>query len=165
MEICLIAAASKNNALGYQGNLLWHLPNDLKFFKNTTWGTAVAMGRKTYDSINRIPLKGRYNIVITRQNGFEAPGCTVVSNLAAAIKEASNQGYAQLMVVGGGEIYKAAMPLANTIYLTRVHADFTPADAFFPEINTDEWTLKNEQVFDKDEKHAFSYSIQQWQRK
>ncbi len=165
MEICLIAAASENNALGFKGNLLWQLPNDLKFFKNTTWGTAVAMGRKTYDSINRTPLKGRHNIVITRQDGFQAPGCTVVSNVADAISEASHQGYAQLMVVGGGEIYTAAMPLANTIYLTRVHEIFTPADAFFPEINSDEWALTNEQVFEKDEKHAYRYSIQQWTRK
>ncbi len=165
MEICLVAAASENNALGYQGNLLWHLPNDLKFFKNTTWGTAVAMGRKTYDSINRIPLKGRYNIIITRQDVLEAPGCTVVSNLKDAIYDASNHGYAQIMVVGGGEIYAAALPMATTIYLTRVHAVFTPADAFFPEINLEEWTLTNEQVFEMDDKHAYSYTIQQWNRK
>lgn len=165
MQICLVAAISENNALGFQGNLLWHLPNDLKFFKNTTWGTAVAMGRKTYDSIKKEPLKARYNIIITRQNDFIAPGCKVVPGLTEAIQAAVDAGYKKLMVVGGGEIYIAALPLAETIYLTRVHQYFEQADAFFPEINIAEWELISEQSFEKDAKHLYAYTIQQWQRK
>lgn len=165
MQICLVAAASENNALGYQGNLLWHLPNDLKFFKNTTWGTAVAMGRKTYDSINREPLKARYNIIITKQEGFIASGCKVVNNLTDAIQAAADAGYKQIMVVGGGEIYNSALPMADTIYLTRVHEHFLPADAFFPNINQEEWQLITEQTFEKDLKHKYAYTIQKWERK
>jgi dihydrofolate reductase len=165
MEICLVAAAAENNVLGKEGKLVWHLPNDLRFFKNITWGTAVAMGRKTFDSISNKPLKGRYNIVITRQQNYPAPsGVHIAAGLTEAVDIATKAGYKQLMIVGGGEIYKMALPFADIIFLTRVHTN-PEGDAYFPDFGNDTWHQESNEAFTADEKHAFAYSIQKWIRK
>ena len=164
MIVSLVVAASTNNAIGKNGQLLWHLPNDMKFFKNVTWAMPVAMGRKTLEALGNKPLNGRLNMVITRQKDFTAPGFTTVNNINDAIFVAQQNDYLELMIIGGGEIYGAAMPKADKIYITRVHATFEDADAFFPEIDQNKWQLTSNQDFFKDEKHAYDYSFQLWEK-
>src|SRR5262245_20037093 len=137
----LVVAASENNAIGKNNQLLWCLPNDMRFFKNVTWAMPVAMGRKTFEALGNKPLNGRVNIVITRQNSFEADGIQVVKSIQDAALLTNQLDYKELMIIGGGEIYKAAMPVADKIYITKVHATFEDADTFFPQIDTSEWKL------------------------
>jgi dihydrofolate reductase len=163
MIISLIVAASENNAIGKNNQLLWHLPNDLKFFKNTTWAMVVVMGRKTYESVNR-PLPGRVNIVITRQAGWNADGVTVAKDLQDALKKAAETNCKEAFIIGGGEIYKWAMPVADKIYITRVHAQLE-GDTLFPVIDETKWALASNEDFEKDEKHQYDYSFQVWDKK
>lgn len=165
MIISLIAAASSNNAIGKNNQLLWHLPNDLKFFKDTTWAMPVLMGRRTAQALDYKPLKGRLNIIITRQKKFNMQGVVIVNNIEDALFVTRQHDYKELMVIGGGEIYKVMMPKANKIYLTRVKAAFENADAFFPEIDESKWNITSNQDFFKDEKHAYDYSFQLWEKK
>lgn len=162
MKISLIVAAAENNAIGKDNQLLWHLPNDLKFFKNTTWGMPVIMGRKTYESFNK-PLPGRYNIVITRQAGWTGDGAVAVSNLNAAMTKAAETNCREIFVIGGGEIYQQAFSLAEKIYLTRVNATLE-ADTFFPALDENDWQLVSSQEHAADEKHKYAYSFQTWER-
>src|ERR1700730_3010897 len=120
MLVSLIVAASTNNVIGKNSRLLWHLPNDLKFFKNTTWGMPVIMGRKTYESIAGEPLPGRYNIIITRKEGWDPKrdDAWVVHTLDEAIAKAEETDCKEVFIAGGGQIYEAAMPKANKIYIT-----------------------------------------------
>lgn len=164
MIISLVVAAAENNAIGKNNQLLWHLPNDLKFFKNTTWGMPVIMGRKTFESVNK-PLPGRFNIVITRQTDWKADGVIVATDLNDAIAKAAETNCKEAFVIGGGEIYKQAMDTANNIYLTRVHAVIEDADTFLPVIDETKWTLVDNEDFERDLKHQFAYSFQKWERK
>lgn len=164
MTISLVVAAADNNAIGKENKLLWCLPNDMRFFKNITWGMVVAMGRKTLDSLGR-PLKGRKNIVITRQNDFKADGAIIVKNLDAAILAAKEMDVKELFVIGGGEIYKQALPIAQRIYITRVHTNPAGADTFFPEFSEKEWQLVSNKDYEADAKHEYGYSFQLWERK
>src|SRR4051812_38055844 len=109
MIISLVVAASTNNAIGKNNQLLWQLPNDTKFFKNITWAMPIAMGRKTFEALSSKPLTGRLNIVITRQKNFKAEGIVAVNKLDDAIFLADQHNYKELMIIGGGEIYKEAM--------------------------------------------------------
>jgi dihydrofolate reductase len=161
--ISLIVAASTNNAIGKNNQLLWHLPNDLKFFKNTTWGMPVIMGRKTFEAVNK-PLPGRFNIVITRQDDWKADGVIVAIDLKNALQKADETNCNEIFIIGGGEIYKQSMEMADTIYLTRVHATLD-GDTFFPVIDEGKWQLDSIQEFSADEKHAFAYSFQTWKKK
>ena len=163
MTISLVVAAAENNSIGKNNQLLWHLPNDLKFFKNTTWGMPVIMGRKTFEAVNK-PLPGRFNIVITRQADWKAAGTISATDLNNALQKATETNCNEIFVIGGGEIYKQAMELADTIYLTRVHANID-GDTFFPVIDETKWHLVTNQDFGVDEKHAFAYSFQTWERK
>jgi dihydrofolate reductase len=163
IETALIVAASSNNAIGKNNQLLWHLPNDLKFFKNTTWGFPVIMGRKTFEAVNK-PLPGRTNIVITRKQDWEAVGVKTASDLAGAIDLATQTNAKQLFIIGGGEIYEQALPMADTIYLTRVHT-ILEGDTFFPALDESQWKLFSNDDFSADEKHVFDYSFQLWKRK
>ena len=165
MLISLVVAASENNAIGKNGQLLWNLPNDMKFFKNVTWAMPIAMGRKTFEALNSKPLNGRLNVVITRNNNFKADKVVIVNNINDAVFIAQEQDYKELMVIGGGEIYKEAMSIADKIYITRVHHVFEDADAFFPEIDETKFRLVSNQDFFKDDKHAYDYSFQLWERK
>ncbi len=162
MNISLIVAASENNAIGKNNQLLWHLPNDLKFFKNTTWGMPVIMGRKTFESVNK-PLPGRFNIVITRQSDWKAEGVIVAGDLQDALQKASETNCKEAFIIGGGEIYKQAFVLADKIYLTRVHTTID-GDTFFPEFDEKAWQLKSNHDFEANVKHKFSYSFQTWYR-
>jgi dihydrofolate reductase len=163
MLISLVVAASENNVIGKDNKLLWNLPNDMKFFKNTTWGMPVIMGRKTFDSLGKA-LTGRTNIVITRQENWGAEGVRVVKNLDEAIIAAADTDAKEAFVIGGGEIFRQSMFLAHKIYLTRVHATFD-GDTFFPEVNDKEWKLASDLDFFADDRHAFDYSFQIWAKR
>ena len=163
MILSLVVAASTNNAIGLKNQLLWRLPNDTKFFKNTTWAMPVIMGRKTFESLGNKPLQGRLNIIITHNSGWTAEGVTVVNSLEQAIDASAVLDYKEAFVIGGGEIYKEAMPVADRIYLTRVDA-VLEGDTFFPEINTKEWRMQSEASFLPDEKHAYAYHFQIWEK-
>jgi dihydrofolate reductase len=160
--LSLIVAAASNNTIGKNNQLLWHLPNDLKFFKNTTWGSVVIMGRKTFESVNK-PLLGRLNIVITRQENWQAENVTVAKSLDEAIQIATELHYKEIFIIGGGEIYKEALPKTDKIYLTRIHAEIE-GDTFFPEINRNEWQLVSSVDFKADEKHLYDYTFEVWDR-
>lgn len=163
MIINLVVAATENNVIGKDNRLLWHLPNDMAFFKNVTWGMPVIMGRKTYESLGK-PLKGRTNIIITSNKNFPVEGIITVSGINEALLESSRTDAKECYVIGGGEIFKSVMPQANRIYMTRVHT-ILDGDTFFPEIDTKEWELSESASFEKDEKHAYPYTFETWQRK
>jgi dihydrofolate reductase len=163
MNISLVVAASDNNAIGKDNQLLWHLPKDMRFFKNTTWAMPILMGRKTFESLGNKVLPGRLNIVLTRQTNIALNGANSVTSLQAAIDLAKEKDYNELMVIGGGEVYKMAMPLANKIYLTRVHTAIE-GDTYFPELGP-EWTRQSVESHSTDEKHIFSFDFEIWQRK
>lgn len=163
MIISLVVAAAENNAIGKNNHLLWHLPNDLKFFKNITWGMPVVMGRKTFEAVNK-PLPGRFNIVITRQADWKAEGTITATELNDAIKKAAETNCKEAMIIGGGEIYKQSMAIADIIYITRVHT-ILEGDTFFPAIDETQWELVSNEDFEKDEKHQYAYSFQKWERK
>jgi len=162
MTISLVVAAAKNNAIGKDNQLLWSLPNDMKFFKSTTWAMPVVMGRKTYASMGK-PLQGRLNIVITRQMDWQAEGIVVVHSLTEAILVAEAAHYKEVFVIGGGEIYREAFPLAQRIYLTRVEVEL-PGDTFFPVLDPAEWHLQWQQSCSPDAKHAHGYQFQVWEK-
>ncbi len=166
MKISLVVAAAENNAIGKENQMLWHLPNDLKYFKNITWGLPVLMGRKTFDSFGGgKPLRGRANIILTRKKNYHPDGTVVVNNLDDAFFFVKEADYNELMVIGGGEIYNLMMAKADRIYITRVHHSFTNADAFFPSIDEAKLVRKSKQDFPTDEKHKFAYSFEVWERK
>ena len=157
--ISIIVAASENNVIGREGELPWRLSDDLKYFKAITMGKPIVMGRKTWESIGR-PLPGRQNIVITRQSGFEAAGCDVVSSVAGAIAVAGDA--AEIMVIGGSEIYALSLPQARRVYLTRVHAE-VEGDAFFPALG-EEWRLLSDESREADASNEYDVSFRVYER-
>jgi dihydrofolate reductase len=161
-ELVLIAAAGEGNELGNNGNLPWHLPDDFKHFKETTTGHAMIMGRKTFDTFPR-PLPNRQHIIITRDRGYRVShaNCKVVHSLEAAIEAVS--GMEKAFVIGGGEIYRQALPQATGVVLTRVHGHFD-ADTFFPEIRKDLWRKVNSTHHPKDERHDYAFTIETYVR-
>jgi dihydrofolate reductase len=162
MIISLILAADEKNGIGKNNQLLCHLSSDLKYFKQTTTGHHIVMGRKTYESVGK-PLPNRTNIVITRsQSTIE--GCVVVNSLEAAIDYAKHNNEQELFITGGGIIFDLSLHIANRIYLTRIHHTFD-ADVFFPELNLEDWEeIKNEKHL-ADEKNEYDYSFIVYQRK
>lgn len=160
--ITLIAAASENNALGKNGDLLWHLPDDFKRFKALTTGHCIIMGRKTFETFPK-PLPNRTHIIITRQIDYFADNCLIVNSLEEAIERAKTTDE-NPYIIGGGEIYHLSMEIADKIELTRVHAHFENADAFFPEIS-DNWKLIFSEYHPKDERHAYDFTFETYVRK
>ena len=158
--VSAIVAAAENNAIGKGNQLLWHLPNDLRFFKRTTQGHPIVMGRKTYESVGK-PLPNRRNIIITRQPDYTVDGAEVVHSLQEALTLCV--GKAEVFIVGGAEIYKQALPILGRIYLTRVHADVI-GDAFFPDFAEREWVLVSEESHPADERHAYAYTFMVYER-
>lgn len=159
--IIMIAAAAENNALGKNNDLVWHLPDDFKRFKELTSGHHIIMGRKTFESFPKL-LPNRTHIIVTRQKNYQPDHCIVVDTLEKAIEfiPEEEDGF----IIGGGEIYKQAIKIADVIELTRVHASYD-ADTFFPEINSDEWQLVKEEYHPKDDKHAVDFSYLTYLRK
>lgn len=161
MTITLIAAAAENNALGKDNRMIWHLPDDFKRFKQLTTGHHIIMGRKTLESMNG-PLPNRTNVVITRQADYVYEGCVIVHSLDEALAACPQN--EEVFIIGGGEIYNQSINKADKIELTRVHTTME-ADAFFPEINENEWTLTESVYHDKDEKHKLDFVFETWVRK
>ena len=156
----MIAAAGSNNELGKDNDLVWHLPNDFKRFKSLTTGHHIIMGRKTFESLPGI-LPNRPHVVISRNPNYKKEGVKVVQSLEEALALAQDD--AQPFIIGGGMIYQLALPLAQCIELTRVHATFE-ADTYFPELPTDEWTLEWREEHAADEQHKFAFTYERWVR-
>jgi len=163
MNITLVVAASLNNAIGKNNQLLWHLPKDMRFFKNTTWALPILMGRKTFESMGSKLLPGRLNIILTTQQDLKIEGAEVVNSLTQAIALANKENYKELMVIGGGQVYEMALPLANKIWLTRVHTTID-GDTFFPSLGT-AWEKQSTEINHADEKHTFDFDFECWQSK
>jgi dihydrofolate reductase len=160
--ITLIAAIGKNNSLGLDNKLLWHLPNDFKRFKELTSGNNILMGRKTFESLPGV-LPNRTHIIITKQENYQAPsGCLVFDNLLDTLKSLDTS-ESTIYVIGGGEIYKQTIDTADRLELTVV--DCSPeADTFFPDID-DTWKLVKEEKHEKDERHKYSFSYLTYEKK
>jgi dihydrofolate reductase len=162
--ISLIAAAAKNNAIGKDGDMPWRLSNDLKYFKNITWGLPVVMGRKTFESFGKgKPLPGRKNIILTRQPDFQPEGVVTVKSAEDAIFLVNEMDIKEMMVIGGGEIYRLFFEKAKRIYLTRVDAE-PEADTFFPDVDPAVWKLVSQKDHEADAKNDHNYSFQVWER-
>lgn len=157
----LIAAVAENYALGKNNDLLWHLPNDFKRFKEITSGHHIIMGRKTFESFPK-PLPNRTHVIITRQQDFKREGCIVVSDIEKAIAACPKN--EDLYIIGGGEIYSQSIHFADQLDITKVHHSFD-ADVFFPEIDPEIWDLTSEKFNPKDEKHLFDYTFQIFTRR
>jgi len=146
---------SENGAIGQDNQLLWHLPNDLKHFKALTLGKPIIMGRKTYESIGR-PLPGRQNVILTHARYLRIPDCDVVHSVNEALDV--TQDVSEVMIVGGGEIYRLFLPLVTCMHITYVHTSIAGAVSF-PEFDATQWEEVSRDHFTKDEKHAFDYSF------
>ena len=153
--ISIIAALAENRVIGVNNTLPWRLPNDLKHFRRLTTGHAIILGRKNYESIGK-PLPERTNIVITRNRDFRAHGCLVAHSLDEALALSRND--PEIFVIGGAEIYRAALAHTNRLYLTRVHATIT-GDTYFPEFDETEWREISRERHERDERHAYDYSF------
>ena len=160
MIILLIAAVSENNVIGKDNNLPWHLPTDMKYFRDTTMGHCVIMGRKNYDSIplKYRPLDGRTNIVVTRQKDFKADGCIVVNSIEDALKECKKKNETEAFIIGGADIYNQTMDIADKIHYTKIHHTFE-GDAFFPVIDESKWKLVSKKDVSTDERNKFNFSF------
>jgi dihydrofolate reductase len=162
MRISIIVAASENNVIGINNMLPWRLPLDLKYFKSTTLGKPIVMGRKTFDSLGK-PLPGRPNIVITRQTDFQPEGAYVVRSVEEGVEKAKSFGGDELFITGGSQIFGQAWPLVERIYLTRVYA-VVHGDAFFPQLDGAEFELVSDERHEADEKNQYPFSFQVWER-
>ncbi len=158
--ISIIVAASENDVIGRQGELPWRLSDDLKRFKAVTMGKPIVMGRKTWESIGR-PLPGRQNIVITRRNGYTAEGCDVVASADDAVAAAGDA--EEIMIIGGSEIYALFLPVADRLYLTRVHAD-VEGDAVLPALDAKDWQLASDERHEADENNEYDFSFRVYSR-
>jgi len=162
MLISLIVAHSSNRVIGIDGQLPWHIPDDLKYFKAITIGKPIIMGRKTFDSIGK-PLPGRLNIIITKNTDLTIAECVVVNNLEAAITEAKNYFKTQdteqeeIFIIGGAQIFKQSMEFVNKIYITEVHAEYA-GDVFFDELSDNDWIEVGRDLHDsQNDKIPFSF--------
>jgi dihydrofolate reductase len=159
--ITVIAAVAENNALGKENQLLWHLPDDFKRFKTLTSGHYIIMGRKTFESFPK-PLPNRTHVIISRQANYQPEGCIVVNSLEQAIEACPKT--EEVFIIGGGEIYRQSIAVADKLDLTIVHASFE-ADTHFPEIDLSQWQLVFEEHHPKDERHDYAFTFQTFARK
>lgn len=167
MRKALIVAMSRNRVIGRNNKLPWYLPGDLRYFKQATMGKPIIMGRKTWDSIGR-PLPGRMNVVISRNEEWEAPTGTVAAKslpeaLVKAEAQAELEGGDEVMIIGGGQIYAEALPMVDRMYITQVHAE-VDGDAFFPEVDWDEWEEIGREDFSASDNNPYDYSFVAYQR-
>lgn len=163
MRISLIAAVADNGVIGRDGQLPWHLSDDLKRFKQRTMNHTVVMGRKTWESIGR-PLPGRSIVVISRQTGYSAEGVRVLPSFNDAIQFAAGKADEEMFVCGGAEIYRLALPQADRLYLTRVHADCR-GDTHFPDVCWEDWELTNSEAHAADEANDHPFTLEVFQRR
>ena len=161
MIVSLIVAVAENGVIGKNNDLIWNLPNDMKYFKETTQGHYVIMGRKNFESIPEKfrPLPNRTNVVVSRQKNYKAEGCLLVHSLEEAISLAEKDGDQEPFIIGGGEIYKLALSadLVDRIYLTKVHQSFK-GDTFFSKLS-DKWKEISRIYYDADDRHDYAYSF------
>lgn len=162
MELNIICALAENGAIGNQGGLLYHLSADLKRFKNLTSGHTVLMGRKTFESLPKGALPNRRNLVVSRQSEYAAPGIEVFHSFDEALKACSADG--EVYVIGGESMYAAALPLANRLCLTHIHATPAEADTYFPDYDPEEWVLEAEERHEADERNAQPFSFADYRR-
>jgi len=160
--LSLLVAADEGNVIGKDNRLPWHLPNDLKYFKNQTWGLPILMGRKTFESIGKA-LPGRRNVVLTRNADWSHEGVTVVHSLDEAFMEIAPLQVEEVFVIGGAELFKATLPRAYRIYLTRIHHRFE-GDTWFPELPAAEWTRVKSRDCEADEKNKWAHTFEVWER-
>lgn len=160
MIVSLIAAMADNRVIGRSNGLPWHLPADLQRFKALTTGHTVILGRRTFESIGR-PLPGRRLVVLTRNAGYRAPGVEIAPSLDDALRRAA--GDAEVFIAGGGDVFGQALPRADRLYLTMVHAPVS-GDTRFPEFPLDQWRLVNEEEHPADERHAYPLSFRRYER-
>ena len=163
MIISIIAAMDEKWGIGIDNKMPWHLPADLKRFKKITMGHHLIMGRKTYQSIGN-PLPGRTMIILSRNPDYQAEGCLLSSSLAEALERARDAGEKEIFVVGGGEVYREALPLVDRLYLSYVHTS-QPADTHFPRFEESDWSLICEQVFPVDDDNPLAHTFKQFVRK
>lgn len=162
MTIAIAVATGENKEIGKNNQLLWHMPADLKFFKQTTSGHTVIMGRKTFDSVGK-PLPNRRNIVITRDTDLRIAGAEVVNSLDEALSITQNE-EKPVFIIGGAEIYRQALPKTDLLYLTTIHHQFD-ADTFFPEFDRNEWEVLSSEPHQADEKNKYDYTFEVLKRK
>lgn len=161
MRISAIFAMSENRVIGKNNQLPWHLPADLKHFKQITMGNPILMGRKTYESIGK-PLPGRCNIVITRDTNYQAPGCVVVNSVESALAAVKDND--EIFIIGGALLYQETLPLTQRLYMTLIHHSFD-GDTFFPALNENEWQEVERTDHPADENNKYSYSFVTLDRK
>lgn len=159
--VSMIVAADQNNGIGFQNQLLCHLPDDLKYFKKLTTGAVVIMGRKTFESIGR-PLPNRRNMVLSRSN-FQAEGVAVFDSIENALNVLSSDNNLPVFIIGGAQLYQQYIQMVDTIYLTRIHASFE-ADAWFPQLSENTWKCIASETHEVDEKHNYPFSFETYQR-
>lgn len=161
--IAIVVAIAENNVIGKDNQLIWHLPADLRHFKQKTIGHPMIMGRKTFESIGK-PLPGRTTIIVTRQEDYQVEGCIVVNSVEEALGKGKALDSEQVSIVGGAEIYKQALPHVDMIYLTEVHHTFD-GDTFFPELKKEEWQEVSSESHQPDEKNKYAYTFKELLRK
>lgn len=161
MILSLLLAADENNVIGKDNQLPWHLPGDLRYFKNQTWAMPILMGRKTYESIGK-PLQGRKSIVITRSRDWQRKGIDVVHSVDEAIEKAKDYGAKEIFVIGGAEIFRTSLDSADRIYLTRIHHRFE-GDTWFPELSS-AWQRVKSRFCPADEKNPYAHSFEVWEK-
>lgn len=164
MLISMIAAMANNRAIGRDNQMPWHLPADLKHFKKSTMGKPVVMGRKTYESIG-CALPGRRNYVLTRDSCWQADGVTKIASLQQAIELEQIDATEELVIMGGGELYRLFLPLAQRLYLTFIDMDVDNADTFFPDYNQELWQISRESAHLADENNPYNYRFVQFERR
>lgn len=157
VTLSAIVAMASNRVIGHHNQLPWHLPADLKHFKEITTGHAILMGRKTHESIGR-PLPNRINIILTRDPHYQANGCHVVTQLDDALKTAANHAASEIFIIGGAQVYTQLLPQTHRIYLTKIHQAFD-GDTYFPELKTHEWDEKERIDYKADEQNPCDYSF------
>ncbi|MFK7808130.1 MAG: dihydrofolate reductase [Saprospiraceae bacterium] len=163
MTVSAIVATAKNNVIGINNGIPWYLPADLKYFKRTTLNHHIIMGRKSYESIGR-PLPKRTNVIVTRDPFYAASNCLITHSVEEALKLALDNNEDEAFIIGGGEIYKLAMPFVNRLYLTEVDLEVEGA-VYFPEIDLSEWELISEESHEPDEKNEMAYTFKVLERK
>ena len=155
-SIQAIVAIDENGAIGRQGDLLCHLPADMRHFKEVTMGHSIVMGRKTFESFPRRPLPGRQNIVITRNAAWQYPGVTVANSLEEAITAAQTE---TVFIIGGAQVYELALPHVDVLHLTVIHARWATADAFFPVLDPNEWQEVSREHHESDHRNAYEFDF------
>ncbi len=165
MHVSFILAADEDNAIGAKGVVPWRMRSDLRRFKRLTTGHHILMGRKTWESLGK-PLPGRVNLVVTRQAGYRAPGAVVCSSPEEGVETARRAGEEELFVIGGARMYAALLPLAERIYLSRIHTRTPAADTFFPLdfLSPPEWVCRSRENISAGEGDEYGYTFEVWER-